>query len=533
MVQNLQSDEGMERESILLVDDERGVLDGQKNLLNLHGYHNIECAETVDEARACIERSEVGLALVDLNLGAGSGYELMRWIGEHAPDTEVIVVTAASDVKSAVESMKLGASDFLVKGVDTDRFVTSISKALAQREARREAAAIRNAFLRDQLENPEAFSSFVTRSDRMHRIFLYLEAVAPLPDPILITGETGVGKEVLARAIHDASGSSGEFVPVNLGGLDDQTISDTLFGHVRGAYTGAHSNRDGLIKAAAGGTLFVDEFAEISMESQVKLLRLLDSGEYYPLGSDRMQTARTRFIFATNRDIEAEIEAGTFRRDLFYRISNHHIQVPALYERPEDVEPIMHAILAREAERLSRTPPEVTPVLLQVLQQHRLSGNVRELQRIALMGLLTGAWDHVEGLREAMLAGSTGDPDGSGSSGARWPGDGRDVARAGRWQLDGRIAFGEKLPTPAEAIEELLREADRRHPNNRAVAAESVGLSPQAFANRWRRIAGNEDENDTARANAGDESGAAEANAGGSAGGQGAPPESASGAGAP
>jgi len=483
----------MERESILLVDDERGVLEGQKNLLNLHGYENIECARTIDEARACVERCDVGLALVDLNLGSESGYEFMRWIGERAPETEVIVVTAASDVKSAVESMKLGASDFLVKGVDTDRFVTAIAKALAQREARREAAVIRNAFLRDHLDNPDAFAPFVTTSDHMRRIFLYLEAVAPLPDPILITGETGVGKEVLARAIHEASGASGQFVPVNLGGLDDQTISDTLFGHLRGSYTGAHSNRDGLIKSAVNGTLFVDEFAEMSMESQVKLLRLLDSGEYYPLGSDRMQTARTRFVFATNRELEVEIEQGGFRRDLFYRISNHHIRVPALRDRPEDIHPILCTLLDREARRLSRTVPDLPGGILRGLRRIPLTGNVRELQRIALMALLTGTWDHVEQVTAA-------DEEADEPRDSHTPGEA--IRRAGTagsgcdWFQDGRIAFGETLPTPAEAIEELLREADRRHPNNRTLAAESVGLSPQAFANRWRRIAGTDPASD-------------------------------------
>ncbi|MFW5688972.1 MAG: sigma-54-dependent transcriptional regulator [Spirochaetota bacterium] len=460
---------------ILLVDDEQAVLEGQRNLLNLHGYEEVQCAKSLDEAMGCLQRESVDLALVDLNLGTGSGFELMKWIGEHAPETEVIVVTAASDVKSAVESMKLGATDFLVKGVDTDRFVTSVSRALSQREARREAQAIRNAFLRDRLENPDAFSAFVTRSDHVHRIFMYLEAVAPLPDPILITGETGVGKEVLARAIHAAAGGTGEFVPVNLGGLDDHTISDTLFGHVRGAYTGAHSNRDGLIRSATGGTLFVDEFAEISMESQVKLLRLLDSGEYYPLGSDRIHNARTRFIFATNRDLESGIELGTFRRDLYFRISNHHIRVPALRDRPEDVAPILETLLEHEAHRLSRTVPEVTDEVVGALQTMPLDGNVRELQRIALMALLGGGWQHVTGHAGRGPGGVTPGPDG-------------EVVRGPGRLSEGSIAFGQTLPTPSEAIEELLREADRRHPSNRSAAAKSVGLSPQAFANRWRRM---------------------------------------------
>lgn len=461
----------MVSEAILLVDDEPGVLEGQKSLLELEGYKDIIVASDHEAAVATLEANDIGLAIVDLNLNGRSGHELIGWIKSNAPHVTVIVVTAASDAASAVQAMKAGASDFIVKGAETDRFLTSVQNAMNERSARLEARVIRDAFLRDQLQRPELFSDFITRSERIYRIFLYLEAVAPLSDPILLTGETGVGKEVIAKAVHMASGSSGEFVAVNFGGLDDHTISDTLFGHTKGAFTGAHSPRDGLIKAATGGTLFVDEFAEISPESQVKLLRLLDSGEYYPLGSDRLHHARTRFLFATNQNLEYQIERGGFRRDLYFRISAHHIQIPALRDRPEDIEPILAFHLESEASRVARTPPALNRNVMDSIRALQLHGNVRELQRIALKAILTNSWDHVPQKDDS----AGGLPPGPLTVGEPEPGD-------------QSVVFGATLPPPGRLLNDLLREADRRHPNNRTAAAASIGLSPQAFANRWRRM---------------------------------------------
>jgi DNA-binding NtrC family response regulator len=548
---------------ILLIDDEQAVLDGQLNLLRLNGYTSVVTARTGAEAKDACRTHPVALAILDLTLENESGLDLLRWFSEERPDVVVLVVTGASDVKLAVECMRAGAHDFLVKGTDTGRLPAAVRNAIEHRNVVRENERLRDAFVRKAPRNPDAFAGFVTVSDQMHRIFLYLDAIAPLPDPILITGETGVGKEVIARAIHAASGLTGPFVPVNLGGLDDHVVSDTLFGHQRGAYTGADKTRDGLIRTAAGGTLFLDEFAELAQESQTKLLRLLDSGEFMPLGSDRREHSEARILLATNRDLDTEITNGRFRKDLYYRVAAHRVHIPPLRQRPEDIKPILTHLMDLHSQRLGRNKLDLDDTLVGRLSQRSLAGNVRELEQLVLTALIDGRWN---GLREsdternarevqathgtphhagdavrrqepaesaagrdarsahAADAGprapaakaaapgnaqdteATGTPAETGATGGAAPTDApaeaaptaqsgsADAIPAGAGSgltqaaTQGPVRFGGSLPTPSEAVAELLKEANRRYPDNRSAAAAAVGLSAQAFANRWRRM---------------------------------------------
>lgn len=459
-------------ESILLVDDEQAVLDGQEKLLKLNGFGAVRKARSAAAAREACQDEEFALAILDLTLAEESGLDLLRWMRDQSPETVLLVVTGASDLKVAVECMRAGAYDFLVKGSDTGRLAGAVRNALEHRNVKRENARLREALVSPSLRFPGAFENFVTVSDQMKRLFHYLEAVAPLPDPILITGETGVGKEVIARAVHAAGGSKGPFVPINLGGLDDHIVSDTLFGHVKGAFTGAEGAREGLIRVASGGTLFLDEFGELSQESQTKLLRLLDSGEYMPLGSDGNLISEARLVIATNRDLRREVKEGRFRQDLYYRISPHEIRIPPLRERPEDIEPILRHLMERHSERLGKTylPPDKD--FLHNLRRRSLSGNVRELEQLVLSALIDGRWS---GQREEERGETLQEEE-------AFPGQVSDR------YVPGGIRFGTILPTPSEAVEALLREADRRFAGNRSEAAEAIGLSPQAFANRWRRM---------------------------------------------
>lgn len=456
----------------MLVDDEQAVLDGQEKLLELNGYGSVRKARSAAAAREACGTERFALAILDLTLAEESGLDLLRWIRDESPETVILVVTGASDLKLAVECMRAGAYDFLVKGSDTGRLAAAVRNALEHRNVKRENARLREALVSPSLRFPDAFESFVTTSDQITRLFHYLEAVAPLTDPILITGETGVGKEIIARAVHEASGFSGPFVPVNLGGLDDHIVSDTLFGHLKGAFTGAEGAREGLIRVAAGGTLFLDEFGELSQESQTKLLRLLDSGEYMPLGSDRTLVSEARVVIATNRDLRREVSEGRFRQDLFYRISPHEVRIPPLRERPEDIEPILHHLMRRHSERLGKPffPPDGE--LLDNLRRRSLSGNVRELEQLVLSALIDGRWSGQREEERREERNEEGAPA---------------ISQTKELSSDG-ISFGTILPTPSEAVEALLREADRRYPGNRSEAAEAIGLSPQAFANRWRRM---------------------------------------------
>jgi len=470
-------------ELILLVDDEPGVLTGQRNLLALNGFTNVREARTTDEARAVLTSEPVDLMLLDLTLPEESGQELLREAHTRYPGTAVIVVTGASDVSTAVGCMRAGAYDFLVKGTDSSRIPAAVRNALEHQRARRENRLLREAFIRPAPRHPESFAEFVTIDAGVRRILVYLEALASLPDPLLITGETGVGKELIARGVHRASGRGGEFVAVNMGGVDDHVFSDTLFGHRKGAFTGADSSRDGLVTTAADGTLFLDEVGEMPPESQARLLRMLDSGEFMRLGSDRPEYSRARVIFATNRDLAAEVEAGRFRRDLFFRISTHHVHIPPLRERPRDISLILEKQIRRHADRIGRAPVAVTEDVVAYLTEQPLSGNVRELQQIALRALIDGQWPHASDEVSAGPPVATAVPEATV--------DHPDPANHAE-ETDSRapVSFGSDLPTPEEVVRLLLEEADRRHPGSRAAAARAIGLSPQAFANRWKRMVG-------------------------------------------
>lgn len=447
-------------ETILLLDDEPQILESQRTLLEVSGYTSVRTAKNGEEARRIAEAEPIALLILDLSLGDESGIDTLRWFRENSPDTLVLVVTGASDIRIAVECMRLGAYDFLIKSADTARIPSAVRNALDHRAALQENLLLRDAFVRDRPQYPEAFADFVTVSEAVNRVFSYLEAVSGLSDPVLITGETGVGKEIVANALHKASGRSGPFVAVNVGGLDEHAVTDTLFGHVPGAFTGATSSREGMIRQAANGTLFLDEFSDMSLDAQVKLLRFLDSGEFLPLGTDRVHHSRARLVFATNRDLESVVAEGGFRRDLYYRVSAHHVRIPPLRERPDDIVPIFRHLLNIHAKRLSRPHPALPPGYFARLRRLHLEGNVRELQQVVIQGLITGEWalsdrDRTAGATDTLS-----------------------------------ISFGDALPTPAEAVEALLQEADRRFPNNRTAAAAAVGLSPQAFANRRRRMFG-------------------------------------------
>jgi DNA-binding NtrC family response regulator len=457
--------------AILLIDDEPEVLKGESTFLRLHGFDHVRATASGRQARSILETEEIALVLLDLTLKDESGIDLLRFLRDTYPATVVVVVTGTTELSTAVECMRLGAYDYLLKGSDNNRMIATIRNALEHRRTLQENRLLREAFTRTTPAQREAFQDFISVSPVIQRLLVYAETVAPLPDPILIHGETGVGKELVARGIHRASGRTGAFVPLNLGGLDDLAFSDTLFGHRRGAYTGADTPRDGLVRSAAEGTLFLDEIGEMPIDSQTRLLRLLDDGEFRQLGSDTVERCKARLICATNRDLPEAVQAGTFRKDLYFRIATHQVRIPSLRERPEDISPIISHIMQREADRLGYpavVPPDSTVHALRLLP---LEGNVRELRQLVLKTILQGSWSWTHSTdREQERQGTEGNslqpvPD-----------------------LQRVVYFGKTLPTPYTVVSELLKEADRRYPHNRSEAAAAIGLSPQAFANRWKRL---------------------------------------------
>jgi DNA-binding NtrC family response regulator len=383
--------------------------------------------------------------------------------------------------------MREGAFDYLLKPVEDARLVSAVRHAIELRQARRENERLALALQGDGLEHPEAFRAIVTGSPSMHGIFRYVEAIAATPLPVLVTGETGVGKELVARALHALSGRSGAFVPVNAAGLDDTLFSDALFGHKRGGFTGADRDRAGLIEQAAGGTLFLDEIGDLVPASQVKLLRLLQEGRYYPIGSDVQKASDARVVVATNRDLAVLQEQGTFRRDLYYRLRSHHVHLPPLRRRREDIPLLIDHFLGKAAALLGRPRPTPPRELAALLDTYAFPGNVRELE-----GMIN---DAVSRHRAGVLSLDSFREKIGPEAAAFGDVPSRDEAGAGGGAAAGTgVAFGDTLPTLADIERLLIEEALRRAGGNQTTAACLLGLSRRALNNRLRRAAGEDEE---------------------------------------
>jgi DNA-binding NtrC family response regulator len=359
--------------------------------------------------------------------------------------------------------MKLGALDYLLKPIDVPRFTASVARALELHALRREVASLRSSFLAGPQQTDGAFAAIRTRTPRMLSIFSYLEGIAGTEQPVLITGETGVGKELVARAIHDLSGRSGQFVAVNLAGLDEQMLSDTLFGHRRAAFTGADSEREGMVARAARGTLFLDEIGDLSPQCQVKLLRFLQDGEYYPLGADRPLRSAARIVAATNRDLYAMMAAGSFRRDLYYRLCVHEVPLPPLRERRVDIPLLFEAFLCEAAESLGRPLPAYAPAVIDHLAGYRFPGNIRELRAMVYKAVAL----HRGGVMGVQLFRDLLDRDIPPSS----PGK-------GWFNPDG------EFPTLKNAVDLLVEESLCRSGGNQGAAAALLGITRQALNKR-------------------------------------------------
>ncbi len=317
-----------------------------------------------------------------------SGMEVLENITETHTGLPVIMITGEEDLQTVVRCMKMGAYDYLNKPPDRTRLITSVQKALEWRDLNKELSAMGERVLhRGSLEIPDAFSHFITASPAMVSVFQYVEAVATTSRPILITGESGTGKELLAKSIHLASGRSGALVTVNAAGLDDALFSDTIFGHKKGAFTDAQSDRAGLVEKAAGGTLFLDEIGDLAPASQVKLLRLIQEKEYYPLGSDEPLSTDARIVAATCANLEEGIEQGSFRRDLYFRLMAHHVHLSPLRERREDLMVLTEAFLEEAAEELGKKVPRLPDELEAMLNIYEFPGNARELHSLVFDAL--------------------------------------------------------------------------------------------------------------------------------------------------
>lgn len=360
--------------TILIVDDEEVVLNGVRRTLRANGFDEVLMCADSRSVEPLLEDEPVALILLDLMMPHIGGRELLERIASSHPEIPVIVVTAEQDVRIAVECMKVGAYDYLLKPVGADELMATVRRALEHRELRDENARLRSKLLEQDLEQPRAFAGLITADATMIRLFAYLEVIAKGSHPALVTGETGTGKELIARALHELSGRRGPFVAVNVAGLDDTMFSDTLFGHRPGAFTGASGTRRGMIEQAGRGTLFLDEIGDLAEASQVKLLRVLQEREYYTLGDDVPKRLEARVIAATHQD------ASRLRRDLYFRLRSYHVRIPPLRDRAGDLPLLVNHIAREAAQDLGKQPPVVPERLYRALGRYEFPGNIRELR---------------------------------------------------------------------------------------------------------------------------------------------------------
>ena len=455
---------------VVLVDDESTVLFSSRMTLGSAGIKDVLAVEDSRELMPLLAERDVGVVLLDLSMPYISGSQLLPEITREYPDLPVIVMTAAQDVETAVACMKEGAFDYLVKPVEESRFVSSVKRALELRTLRRQVGALKQSLMTDALAHPDAFSQIVTVSGRMRSLFQYLEAISGSGEPVLISGESGTGKELLAQAVHRLSACGGEFVPVNLAGLDDTLFSDTLFGHRKGAFSGAEKAREGMIAQAAGGTLFLDEIGDLTTASQIKLLRLLQAGQYHPLGSDVAKESDARIICATHRDLNAGMAEESFRSDLYYRLSVHRVDIPPLRERREDIPLLLTYFTIEAAESLGKKPPEAPPELLTLLANYHFPGNVRELRAMVFDAVArhkSGSVLAVKSFRDTIK---------------------KQVATGPVRKSEPEKAIPEgRFPTLKETEQLQIEEAMKRAGGNQGTAAAMLGISRTTLNRRLSR----------------------------------------------
>ncbi len=360
---------------ILAVDDERSMREYLEIFLRKEG-HSVMTAGDVAGALALAEANEFDLVISDMKLGRGSGIDVLSAVKEAQPGVEVVMITAFATMESAIQAMKLGAYDYITKPFKNDEFSLVISKALEKRELARE-----NESLKIRLESRQHMEGMIGDSQVMRRIFELIDKVAQSRTTVLVVGESGVGKELVARAVHARSPrANGPFVPINCGAIPEGLVESELFGHVRGAFTNASSDRPGLFKAAQDGTIFLDEVGELPLSAQVKLLRAIQERRIKPVGGNRDIEVDARIIAATNRDLSEEVKEGRFREDLYYRLNVIQVFVPPLRARREDIPLLAQSFITRLAREAGREEMSLSREAAALLQAHDWPGNVRELE---------------------------------------------------------------------------------------------------------------------------------------------------------
>jgi len=380
----------MKNGSLLLVDDDRRVLESMADWLRDQGY-KLDVAGSYAAALAAVTKKTYDLLLVDIRLADGDGFELLAHCREHHPGVTVILITGYGTVETAVEAIRAGAFDLLTKPLIDEELEMAIERALRQRTVVEE-----NKQLKAQLDMRFGLESVIGHDHRMLRVFDMVDCVADTKATVLITGESGTGKSLIARAIHRRSGRRDKpFVEVACGALPENLLESELFGHVAGAFTGATGDKIGKFLQADGGTIFLDEIGTASPSMQVKLLRVLQEFEFEPVGGNKTFHVDSRVILATNEDLSAAVAQGRFRQDLYYRVNVINVELPSIRERISDIPLLARHFLAQVCEESGRKVLDFTDEALAALQRYGWPGNVRELQNVIERAVLLGKSDEV------------------------------------------------------------------------------------------------------------------------------------------
>jgi DNA-binding NtrC family response regulator len=359
---------------ILIADDDRNLRKVLVNELSSEGF-SVDEADSGSRAKDLLQKEEYDVLLLDLNMPGMSGMDILRYIRDSEMTAEVIIFTGHATVSTAVDAMKMGAYDYIAKPFRIDELLTVIGKAYEKRKLLRE-----NLALKSQLQRHSETKDIITQSPLMIDVLESIRKFAVSDLPVLIYGESGVGKELVAHALHNASGrAEGPFIPINCSAIPETMLESELFGHEKGAFTGAHAKKLGLLEIASHGSLFLDEIGELNPQLQGKLLRVIETGRFFRVGGVKEVNVDVRFVSATNKDIPAEMKANNFRPDLYYRISAFTVRVPPLRERKEDIPLIIEHIIHSNASFRNK---KFSKNALETLSGYPWPGNVRELQNI-------------------------------------------------------------------------------------------------------------------------------------------------------
>jgi DNA-binding NtrC family response regulator len=468
--------------AVLVADDQRDVRDALRLLLKAAGYE-VHCVESPSAALAAASPGRFAAALIDLNYtrdttSGDEGLALLAALRQIDAELPVIVMTAWGSIELAVEAMRRGAGDFIEKPWDNARLATVLRTQVALGAVTRQAGRLgaENTRLRaeNRLLQTEDAQPFIATAESMQPVLALIERAAPTDANVLILGENGTGKGLVARRMHARSARRDRsFVKVNMGGIAESVFESEMFGHVRGAYTDARTDRIGRFELADGGTLFLDEVANLPLGQQPKLLRVLEDGEFERLGSSRTLKTDLRVISATNADLPAEVAAGRFRKDLLYRLNTVEVRLPPLRERRADIVPLARSFLVRSAARHGRGAMHLSPAAERALESYAWPGNVRELAHVLERSVLMSVRDEIEADDLWLPGGRAAEPHAR-DPGAREP----DAPESGQHEA----------LTLADAEEALIREALDRCGGNILKAAEQLGLSRAALYRRLQKF---------------------------------------------